>query len=89
MDDEQGDAGPSKMDERQDLKQDEQSGATALVNKELFPDAQPGDRLIVEVDKVMGEEIEVRFVGKEGEGDEKENVPAPEPEESQGESLTD
>lgn len=52
-------------------------GQTALVNKELCPDCLPGDRLIVEVLKDHGAEMELRYIGKEGE--EERTAPTAEP----------
>lgn len=40
-------------------------GEPVLVNKELCENCQPGDRLIVEVLKDHGKEMEIRYVGKE------------------------
>jgi hypothetical protein len=58
--------------------EEEPQGEPVLVNKELCEDCQPGDRLIVEVLKDHGKEIEIRYVGKE-KGEESDMPPGEPP----------
>ena len=90
MDEEE--AAPSRPNEGPAGEEKHGEGPSVLVNAELCPEAQVGDRLIVEVIKHHGEELEVRYEGKEGEGGEGEKPgeePTAEPAMPRGESLMD
>lgn len=66
--------------------QEHEGGETVLVNKSLCPDCKPGDVLMVKVAKVHDEEMELEYVGKEGEEKEEEESP-PEGGEGAGEEA--
>lgn len=69
----------------------EGSGRAELINAEICPDCQEGDVLMLKVVKHHGEELEVEFMGKEGEGEggEQPQEAMTESEPSPGQSLMD
>lgn len=89
-----GDTSEPTPDPMDKADQEEPMGEPVLVNKELCEDCQPGDKLIVEVLKDHGKEIEIRYVGKQ-EGKEDDMPPGEPPPEmadamsSSGDSMMD
>lgn len=70
------DAAPEAQGEDQD------ETSTFLVNKEVSPEAKPGDRFTVEVVRVHDSEMECRYVGEDEQGEPKgvgDGEPAQEP----------
>lgn len=79
-------------DEQAPPEEQQEQGQPVLVNKELCADCKPGDKLIIQVVKDHGDELEVQYVGKQEEEEgmpPEEGMEAPGPESGAGGGMMD
>lgn len=59
-------------------------GTTALIDKNICPGMEPGDEMVVKIEKVMDKEYLVSYAPEPGKGESEEGGEAAAPEQSSG-----